>query len=86
MTQEGYRIFTEQVVPLLSVIQKNKHFEFSKKLLTNWRKGTRKFVLMHYDENSFESYYSINLQRVLMIFLKVSSKHTINTILLKPWI
>jgi hypothetical protein len=46
-------MFTEQVIPLLSANLKNKHFDFSKRLLTNWGKGNGKFLLIHYDEKWF---------------------------------
>jgi hypothetical protein len=53
ISREGYRMFTERVIPLLNVVQKEKHFSFAKRLVSNWLKGKGKYLLIHYDEKWF---------------------------------
>ena len=53
ITREGYRMYTERVIPLLNLVQKGKHFKFAKRLVTNWGKGKGKYLLIHYDEKWF---------------------------------
>ena len=53
ISREGYNLFTERVIPLLSKEQKMKQLKFSKKYLKNWGLGGGKFILIHYDEKWF---------------------------------
>ena len=53
ISREGYNLFTERVIPLLSKEQQTKQLKFSKKYLNNWGLGGGKFLLIHYDEKWF---------------------------------
>jgi len=54
VSREGYRMYTEKVVPLLSKTQKEKHFTFAKRVLDNWGvEKSKKFLWIHYDEKWF---------------------------------
>ena len=53
MSREGYAMYSERVIPLLSKEQRQKHYIFSKRFLNNWGYGAGKFLLIHYDEKWF---------------------------------
>ena len=46
-------MYAERVIPLLSSIQKEKHFLFAEKYLNCWGLGRGKKPLVHYDEKWF---------------------------------
>jgi hypothetical protein len=50
---EGYKLYAEHVIPLLSDTQKKLHFEFSKYFRKNWGLGKGKYLLIHYDKKWF---------------------------------
>ena len=52
-SREGYRLYSEKVIPLLSPTQKEKHLTFAKHLRNNWGRGKGKYLLIHYDEKWF---------------------------------
>ena len=52
-SREGYKLYTERVVPLLSQQQQEKHLLFAKHFCNNWGNGSGKYILIHYDEKWF---------------------------------
>ena len=52
-SRDGYKIYTERVVPLLSVVQKAKHLACGKRIRTNWGLGPGKYLWIHYDKKWF---------------------------------
>jgi hypothetical protein len=52
-SRDGYSLYTERVIPLLSDLQKKSHLEFSKLFRSNWGLGGGKYLLVHYDEKWF---------------------------------
>ncbi len=52
-SKEGYKLYAERVIPLLSNSQKKKHLDFSKRFRSNWGLGPGKYLLVHYDEKWF---------------------------------
>ena len=77
-SREGYKLYSERVIPLLSVAQKEKHLAFAKHLLNNWGRGSGKYLLIHFDEkwfwgllmrNTAKSFEDIK-QRVMKIYHK----------------
>ena len=53
LSREGFSLYTERVIPLLTQEQKHKHLKFAKHYLNNWGLGAGKFILFHYDEKWF---------------------------------
>ena len=52
-SREGYKLYTERVIPLLTKEQREKHLAFAKHLINNWGKGIGKYLLIHFDEKWF---------------------------------
>ena len=52
-SREGFRLYMERVIPLLSAEQKRKHLCFATRFRSNWGLGGGKFLLVHYDEKWF---------------------------------
>ena len=52
-SREGFNLYTERVIPLLSAEQKQKHLSFATRFRSNWGLGGGKFLLVHYDEKWF---------------------------------
>jgi hypothetical protein len=46
-------IYVEQVLPLLLIVQREKHVTFSKLLRSNWNLPKAKYLWIHYDEKWF---------------------------------
>ena len=52
-SRDGYHIYMERIIPLLSVVQKTKHLECAQKIRSNWGMGPGKYLWIHYDEKWF---------------------------------
>jgi hypothetical protein len=52
-SRDGYRLYAERVIPLLSDKQQKAHYNFTRLFRTNWRLGEGKYLLIHYDEKWF---------------------------------
>lgn len=52
-TREGFKMYGEQIIPLLSTNQKSKHLQFAERYLNNWGNGKGRYLLLHYDEKWF---------------------------------
>jgi hypothetical protein len=52
-TRDGYRIYTERIVPLLTPKQKKSHLNFAKHFQNNWSLGGGKYLLIMYNEKWF---------------------------------
>lgn len=52
-SREGYCLYAERIIPLLSEEQKAKHFAFAARFRNNWGLGPGKYLLVHYDEKWF---------------------------------
>jgi len=52
-SREGYKQYSDKVIPLLTQAQKEKHVVFAKHLLNNWSRGQGKYLLIHFDEKWF---------------------------------
>ena len=52
-SREGFKLYTERVIPLLSKEQAQKHLAFAVRLNSNWGQGPGKYLLIHYDETWF---------------------------------
>jgi hypothetical protein len=50
---KSYSIYVERVLPLLSIVQREKHVTFSKLLRSNWNLPKAKYLWIHYDEKWF---------------------------------
>jgi hypothetical protein len=48
-SRDGYRLYAERVIPLLSDKQRKAHYNFARLFRTNWRLGEGKYLLVHYD-------------------------------------
>ena len=53
MSREGFRYYTERIIPLLSPQQMQKHLYFAKRFRNNWGLGGGKFLLIMFDEKWF---------------------------------
>ena len=52
-SREGYKLFTERIIPLMNDEQKFKHLHFARHFRSNWDLGAGKYLLVHYDEKWF---------------------------------
>lgn len=52
-TREGYGMYAERIIPLLTEKQKMEHLKFSKHYRSNWGLGPGKYLVFHYDEKWF---------------------------------
>jgi hypothetical protein len=50
---KSYSVYVERVLPLLSIVQQEKHVTFSKLLRSNWNLPKAKYLWIHYDEKWF---------------------------------
>jgi hypothetical protein len=48
-----YSVYVERVLPLLSIVQREKHVKFSKLLQSNWNLPKAKYFWIHCDEKWF---------------------------------
>ena len=78
-SREGFKIYAERVIPLLSKEQKMKHLSFAKRFLNNWNRGPGKYLLIHYDENWFWGHLARKT-------VKTFGKKIYNVILMDPQI
>jgi len=93
-SREGFSLYTERVIPLLTQEQKHKHLKFAKHYLNNWGLGAGKFILFHYDEKWF---WGLLLRKTAKTFEEFEEKmkkramhtkrygHIIKTISPKRW-
>jgi hypothetical protein len=52
-SKDGYKLYANRVIPLLSDPQKKKYLDFSKHFRSNWGLGPGKYLLVHYNEKWF---------------------------------
>lgn len=52
-SREGYKLYTERIIPLLSDAQKLKHYQCAVRIRTNWGLGKGRYLWIHYDEKWF---------------------------------
>ena len=52
-SREGYCLYAERIIPLLSDEQRKRHFDFANLFRSNWGLGAGKYLLIHYDEKWF---------------------------------
>jgi hypothetical protein len=50
---KSYSVYIERVLPLLSIVRREKHVTFSKLLGSNWNLPKAKYLWIHYDEKWF---------------------------------
>jgi hypothetical protein len=84
-SREGYGLYAERVIPLLSADQRKKHYDFSKRFQNNWGKGGGKYLLVHYDEKWFWGMIFRRTAKSLMLFLRILHAHTTGAISQRQW-
>ena len=52
-SRDGYKVYMERVIPLLSKAQRQKHLDCAKMIRSNWGLGAGKYLWIHYDEKWF---------------------------------
>jgi hypothetical protein len=52
-SNEGFKVYAERIIPLLSDAQRKKHLDFGKHFRFNWGLGGGKYLPVHYDEKWF---------------------------------
>jgi hypothetical protein len=52
-SREGFHLYNERIIPLISQTQKQKHFDFASHFRNNWGLNSRRYLLIHYDEKWF---------------------------------
>jgi hypothetical protein len=50
---KSYSVYAERVLPLLSIVQQEKHVTFSKLLRSNWNLPKAQYLWIHYNEKLF---------------------------------